>query len=1498
MNISSALCVNDHSFGPAVRGCRGDFDFTVAFESIVFDIIPAGLFIVLCAARIIFLLRQPAVVNHYWMRLTKLIVTVTYAILQLILLVFATRGTEFRGVFVVSSVVLLASSIGIIALSALEHSRAVKPSLLLSVYLIVTLLFDAAQARTLWLSASQQEGLIYSRLWISAVAVKAILALCECKDKSKHVQWGDEEYHSPEETSGLIGLAVFSWLYRLFVDGYRKHFALGDLLPLDRDVKAEPWETALLSGYQTSESYRRQHGLAKSLARVLSGPVSLPVLPRLALIGFRVCQPLLINKVLNYIQNTESLSPNVGYGLIGASILVYGGVSISSSLYWYFQERAMFIGRGALAGAIYRKTTQCRLSSYDDAALTLMSTDTERIRIGLLNLHEFWASIIEVALMSWLLQRQLGIAFVAPLLIVAVCITASSLVSRLSGSRQKVWMERIQKRVGLTAGVLSSMKQLRISGLAAPVEDLLQHMRVEELEAGARFRMILLIIATIGYTPLALAPVIAFAWTSRTLDVTTIFTSVSLLVRLAEPLGMLFQMITPAIVALACLDRIQVFLDRDSRVDYAENIGQTESLSEDASFSEKLDPESIMSIENGWFSWDAGKPCLRDISLQIPVSGVIIVIGPVGCGKSSLCKAFLREIPMTRGRLLVQFDIRSHTTGYCDQSPDLRNTTIRDNIVGFEDSFEAKRYEDVIRATMLEHDLAVLELGDQTVIGSNGVMLSGGQKQRVCMARALYHVSDLYIFDDVLSGLDADTQNQVFDRVFGSAGLIRSRRAAVVLCTHSTRYLASADHVVVMGADGSIVEQGSYAGLRASQNSTLDLISDMTSAEKINHEGIQTLHSTQGTPNSLARSSKPAPSQSSIDGLDSENTIGDSVIYRYYLTTLGRQSIAAFLIFGLGYGFLLNWVTIWLKFWSEDMSSAYPAHSNTFYISLYALFQVLFLACIFFVMLICFRTMISTSGARLHKGVLGTVIHAAFSFLTTTDTGVIINLFSQDMTLIDNELPVAVTNVALDLWSALGMAAVIATASPFLAISYLPILLFLYTITKVYVRTSKQLRMLDLESKSPLYTHYIDTVRGIASLRAFGWVKKNIEIGIALLDTSQRPAYLLAMVQRCLGFILQVIATLLAVAVVALATQLRSNGAFTGASMVTLITFSDTMIQLIRWYTTMETAISAVRRLKEFSEKVKLEDLDAENIVPPSTWPQRGDVSIRGVSASYFAKDESVDAGGDDDEKSAQFTSDSKTVSHLALANINITIKAGEKVAICGRTGSGKSSMLLLLLHIIDPIGHNKQSIVIDDLSLAEIDRSTLRQRIIAVPQEPVFLPDGTSFKSNLDPFKSSTDTEVEASLECVGLSSLVSQAGGLESGMSPGKLSQGQRQLFNIARAILRRKVRLRELWAEFGEAATEGGILLLDEVSSSVDRETERKIQEALMHEFGAYTIVMVSHRLEMVLDFETVVVMHKGSIVEVGNPARLERSGGWFANLAKPGNQNHTDPEATEE
>jgi ABC-type multidrug transport system fused ATPase/permease subunit len=392
------------------------------------------------------------------------------------------------------------------------------------------------------------------------------------------------------------------------------------------------------------------------------------------------------------------------------------------------------------------------------------------------------------------------------------------------------------------------------------------------------------------------------------------------------------------------------------------------------------------------------------------------------------------------------------------------------------------------------------------------------------------------------------------------------------------------------------------------------------------------------------------------------------------------------------------------------------------------------------------------------------------------------------------------------------------------------------------------------------------TINAVTDTFYAGFIPNDIRKNAQLVNTSQRPAYLLPMIQEWLNIILGFVVMMMAVVLVTLSIQLQSKAAFAGASLYSLISLGENLGGIVVFWTRLETCLGAIARLKTFNDTVKPEDRDEEDIIPAESWPQNGVVELRGVSAAY-----------DSEEKSGGSL-------QLALRDIRLSISAGEKVAICGRTGSGKSSLIALLLKLLDPLSSTTENVTIDGTPLHRINRSALRQRIIAVPQEAVFLPDGTDFQTNLDPLGISTPEECEAVLAAVGLSKFVAERGGLSAGMSATTLSAGQRQLMSVGRALLRRRIQSRHNGPE-----KNGGILLLDEVSSSVDLDTERVMQDIIKTEFEDYTVIAVSHRLHMIMGFDRVVVMDTGKIVEVGNPIVLAvQAVSRFGDLVRAGKE----------
>lgn len=345
-------------------------------------------------------------------------------------------------------------------------------------------------------------------------------------------------------------------------------------------------------------------------------------------------------------------------------------------------------------------------------------------------------------------------------------------------------------------------------------------------------------------------------------------------------------------------------MECETRDDFRQVLADIRRSSEKAPADSASSSVSEVVIKDGNFGWEAGKFVLRDVNIQISKSSLTLIIGPVGSGKSTLCKSLLGDIPFHEGNVILSR--RFPHVGFCDQTAFLSNGSIRDNIVGFS-PVNNERYAEVIDATALAFDFATLPQGDQTNVGSEGISLSGGQKQRVSLARALYLHTDLLILDDIFSGLDANTEEQVFRKVFGADGLLTGRRSTVLLCTHSIRHLPAADYVIALG-DGIISEQGTFNKLMSSQgylqrlglknSSDSDVLSERSTSKESAQESKLQVDQKKTAKIPVAR------------GADASRQLGDRRVHKHYMKSMGWLLAASTLFFASLWGFFLNFSTI------------------------------------------------------------------------------------------------------------------------------------------------------------------------------------------------------------------------------------------------------------------------------------------------------------------------------------------------------------------------------------------------------------------------------------------------------------------------------------------------------------------------------------------------------------------------------------------------------------
>ncbi|XP_052656143.1 ATP-binding cassette sub-family C member 2 isoform X4 [Harpia harpyja] len=536
---------------------------------------------------------------------------------------------------------------------------------------------------------------------------------------------------------------------------------------------------------------------------------------------------------------------------------------------------------------------------------------------------------------------------------------------------------------------------------------------------------------------------------------------------------------------------------------------------------------------------------------------------------------------------------------------------------------------------------------------------------------------------------------------------------------------------------------------------------------------------------------------------------------------------------------------LWLSAWTDDaqhyLNQTYPTEQRDLRIGVFGALgvsQALFLL---------FATILSARGAMrasrvMHQQLLSNILRVPMSFFDTTPTGRIVNRFAKDIFTIDETIPMSFRSWLSCFMAIISTLLMISLATPFFALIIIPLSIFYYFVLRFYVSTSRQLRRLDSVTRSPIYSHFGETVSGLSVIRAFGHQERFLQQNESTMDINQKSVYSWIVSNRWLAIRLEFIGSLVVFfsALLAVISKGTLEGGIVGLSVSSALNVTQTLNWLVRTSSELETNIVAVERVHEYT-KVKNEAPWVTEKHPPHGWPSKGEIQFVDYKVRYRPELE------------------------LVLQGITCDIGSTEKVGVVGRTGAGKSSLTNCLFRVLEAAGG---TIIIDGVDIATIGLHDLRQNLTIIPQDPVLFT-GT-LRMNLDPFDQYTDEEVWKALELAhlktyvqdlpeGLLHLVSEAGE--------NLSVGQRQLVCLARALLRK-----------------AKILILDEATAAVDLETDHLIQTTIRSEFADCTVLTIAHRLHTIMDSNRVMVLQAGRIVEYDSPEELLKKHGVFSAMAK--------------
>ncbi|KAF9111885.1 hypothetical protein BGX27_004328 [Mortierella sp. AM989] len=1277
---------------------------------------------------------------------------------------------------------------------------------------------------------------------------------------------------SPENFALLPSRVALWWLNGFFSRGYKRRVEEDDLYEMLDHNKSGVLANAVAKKWETEQKRAALKGKAPSLLRAL------------VMTFWR----RYYSSVITFVNASSTVNPPPswhGYGLAMAMVIV----TLAQNLFyqqWNLGSVKMGIYiRAALIDLVFRKATKLSSRAHlvypDGAIVNLMSTDASRIDTAMLSLLIVVAvPIFTVILVSILIHLMGPSALLgAAILILANPIQAWAM-SRLAPIRKKA-SQFTDSRIRLTQEILQGIKVIKFFSWEPQFLEKLSDIRKRELHNIAN---LLYIRGAVAATSASL-PVFASALSfilygaiGNELKAEIVFPALAYFTVLRTPLMVLPSAYTSAVDAYVALKRIEAFLlsdeadpipPPDATYEYALSMkdasfiwdqlpnsnGSVETLISSNTGNEKSEVTAIARDDTQQDpNTNTAPTYLTKINLQIPRGALVAIVGPVGSGKSSLLQAIIGNMTQTQGEVK-----RGTNISYASQTAWIQNATIQDNIL-FDTPFEEERYRRVVKACCLEADLKLFPYGDQTEIGERGVNLSGGQKARLSLARSVYFNAGTVIMDDPLSAVDS----HVGKRLWNDCVLDELKDRTRIIATHQLHILPDTDYVICM-RNGVIAEEGTfkdliakngdfcalmaqYGGVQAEEkevvdNITLDAIKSDTVKEKTSlvpstsseSESTATIAKEkqdiyQNESDDADRRSVEAKAESPQKLMTEEERESGAVkgnVYGGYLTASGWY--IWFITFGLF--FLQQAANVlgnqWMSWWSEDRFSL----ATRTYIGVYAAF-----ACAQLVLVSMASMMLSVSVVRtanaMHDAAFKKVLYSPLAFFDTTPLGRILNRFSRDVDTLDNVLWATLYDFTLTVVTLIGTVVLIIVVFPWLILAIVPILGLYYALSIYYRITSREVKRLDSNMRSHLYAYFSECLTGLGTLKAYDVVQKAILKNEYRIDLNNRPYYMYQLGARWLSLRVNILGALMSFSTVVLitATRFSINPASAGLVLSYLARISGDLNWGVQRLSMLENNMNSAERLVHYTDSLAQErPPEKPENKPPTSWPSEGKIDFKNVSMRYRPELPRV------------------------LRNISFEVQAGHKVGVVGRTGAGKSSLIqaLFLLSELDD-----GQVVIDGIDTSTLGTADLRPKIAIIPQDPVLFQ-GT-FRYNLDPLSRHTEQELWQVLETSDLKPYVqAQEGGLDAQVSAQgeNLSVGQRQLVCLSRALL-----------------AKSKVVVLDEATASVDMATDALIQKAIRIDFAHSTVITVAHRINTIIDYDRILVMHQGQVAEYDTPRNL--------------------------
>ena len=842
---------------------------------------------------------------------------------------------------------------------------------------------------------------------------------------------------------------------------------------------------------------------------------------------------------------------------------------------------------------------------------------------------------------------------------------------------------------------------------------------------------------------------------------------------------------------------------------------------------------------------------LKDINLQIKKGEHIGIIGEVGSGKTCLLNAIINNLQVftknnSKGNIKLSGKI-----SFVSQNPWILNTTVEENILFFSPKDENK-YKKIISICQLEPDLLTLQKGDQTEIGEKGLNLSGGQKARISIARAIYTESEIYIFDDPLSALDAYVGMNLFKGVFNEY----LKDKTFIITTHALQYLNFFDRIIYMnegriewsGTYNEIINQDFYGEfVKSLERKKSWETKEDEKKEENKEEKEEDDENTEEEESSKSNIIKLERKKSLLE-LDSKDKISFSA-----LLSLIKYSGGFFYVFRiLSVNILWKAFEVYSDYYLSSWSSItnISSRENNIKLSIYTFITSCGIICLLFRQKYMKQAYLQCY-IQVHDLLIDKLLQAPVNlFHDITPRGNIITRLSKD--LIDtariNNILSGTIRVIFQIFGSVLVCAIF-------NIWTLPLIIFIFIIEVIFslyiLQPIREISRMEGKYRTPLIGAFSESIYGLHIIRAFQYENNFVDKFNKRMNDYFKILIFQSGISGWYGINLDLISFILLTFILISCCIFKEK--YNSQSIGLLLTYSINLI---------EHLFDFMQRFSRLSKiLVSLERCENYTKISQEKYP-------------VLITDKNLKQYPSFNDKTTTFISQGKIIFNnysvkyrpntpLVLKNLNFEINPKEKIGVVGRTGSGKSTLCLCLFRLLEA---DNGKISIDDIDISSIGLEMLRKNLTIIPQEPTLI-EGT-LRENVDPAEIFSDEKILEVLKAVGLDDFL-EGKNLDYKIenNGNNISIGEKQLICIARALIKKSK-----------------IILMDEATANIDYKTETFLQNSINKELKDCTVITIAHRIKTIINYDRILVLNNGEIVEFDSPQNLLDKKGLFYQLYK--------------